>query len=281
MDIRETTKAHYDGHAACVVSLADRARGEAAPLKKFHNAVKRSLLQMFSGGAGSSLLDLATGRGGDLRKWMDIGIVRVKGLDISEAELHEARRRYAALAPRQLQCTFECTSHLGLSEWKDPSSSVMYDAVTCMFALHYFCGSEQSLALLLKTVAANLKVGGHFFGIVPDGKRINEHLLLRGLEASSFFKVTAQWTGAPRAFGSSYSFEIADTVTQGAPSEYLVYENVLCALAETVGLHPVIDVPIDGVCGMSTGLFKHLTPPYFGDARDVSRLYAAFVFKKM
>jgi hypothetical protein len=52
-------------------------------------------------------------------------------------------------------------------------------------------------------------------------------------------------------------------------------------LAKTVGLHPVVDVPIDGICKSSTGLFKQLAPPYSGDARDASRLYAAFVFKKM
>jgi hypothetical protein len=150
-----------------------------------------------------------------------------------------------------------------------------------MFALHYFFGSENSVSLLLSTVAANLKRGGYFFGIVPDGKRINEYLLFCGHDES--FRVTAQWTGPPRAFGSAYSFEIADTVTEGGGLlEFLVYENVLCKMAKTVGLEPVYEVPIDGISQTAPrGLFKHLTPPSFGGAWNASRLYAAFVFKKM
>jgi len=34
-----------------------------------------------------------------------------------------------------------------------------FDAVTCMFALHYFFVSEQALRMLLANVARNLKPG--------------------------------------------------------------------------------------------------------------------------
>ena len=268
MDIRETTRTHYDTKASTVTSLSERARGHAGPLKKFHNFVKRSLIQEYVQ-KGSSLLDIATGRGGDLQKWADVGVTFVKGLDISEAELHEARRRYTALAPPNLECHFEHISSLGIEVWKDDAHT--YDVVTCMFALHYFFGSEQSLRCLLRTVAANLKEGGSFIGIVPDGRRVNEYLM-RG-QSTSFFNVTALWQGPPQPFGSAYAFEITDTVTQGGPLEYLVYENVLWKLAETVGLSPVLRE--------NGSVFTHLDPPYTGDAREASRIYATFAFKKI
>jgi 2-polyprenyl-3-methyl-5-hydroxy-6-metoxy-1,4-benzoquinol methylase len=58
----------------------------AAPLKKFHNKIKRLLIQRFAGSC-STLLDLACGRGGDLYKWIDCDIKYVRGYDIAEDEV--------------------------------------------------------------------------------------------------------------------------------------------------------------------------------------------------
>lgn len=49
-------------------------------------------MSRFAGGAGS-LLDFACGRGGDIWKWIDAGILRVKGIDLSPGEIEEARKR--------------------------------------------------------------------------------------------------------------------------------------------------------------------------------------------
>ena len=52
-----------------------------------------------------------------------------------------------------------------------------FGAVSCMFALHYFFETEASLHNLLRTVAASLKPGGYFFGVMPDGARVCAPLL--------------------------------------------------------------------------------------------------------
>lgn len=57
-----------------------------------------------------------------------------------------------------LEAEFEVSSSLGTSEWKDAGRQ--YDAVTCMFALHYFFASERSLKQMLHNVSINLKPGG-------------------------------------------------------------------------------------------------------------------------
>ena len=53
---------------------------------------RRRYRRRFASGAGS-LLDLACGRGGDIWKWLDAGIARVKGVDLSPGEIEEARKR--------------------------------------------------------------------------------------------------------------------------------------------------------------------------------------------
>lgn len=51
--------------------------------------------------------------------------------------------------------------------------------------------------------------------------------------------------GAPQPFGSTYTFEVPDTVVEGhegaslGSTEYLVFGSTLTKLAQSVGLHPV------------------------------------------
>ena len=45
---------------------------------------------------------------------------------------------------------------LGQKPWAEPR---LYDAVTCMFAIHYFFVSEAALKQFLQNVASNLKDG--------------------------------------------------------------------------------------------------------------------------
>ena len=51
----------------------------------------------FASGA-DSLLDFCCGRGGDIWKWIDAGITRVKGIDLSPGEIQEARARWVLAA---------------------------------------------------------------------------------------------------------------------------------------------------------------------------------------
>lgn len=119
----EYTREHYNKHsnqfATTQEALAARATGPGAPLKKFHNTIKRLLIQRWVGSnvvpvvkaanllahelgtcsiprfawQADRLLDLACGRGGDIWKWIDAGILRVKGIDLSPDEIEEAEKR--------------------------------------------------------------------------------------------------------------------------------------------------------------------------------------------
>lgn len=71
-------------------------QGPAIQLKKFHNDVKRQLINAYAGGA-ARVLDLACGRGGDIHKWVDARISHVVGVDLSPKEIDEAKRRFSEL----------------------------------------------------------------------------------------------------------------------------------------------------------------------------------------
>eukprot|EP00887_Chlorella_sp_A99_P001412 scaffold8.g1412.t1 len=282
MDLRalEYTRQHYDAHSNQYASTQDalraRAQGPGAPLKKFHNEIKRALINRrerahavecvrwenggerrsrFATGA-ESLLDLACGRGGDIWKWMDAGIRTVKGVDLSPGEIAEARKRFEEARAKHgdpgLDYTFEDTPSLGLADW---SSGRAFDIVTCMFAIHYFFVTEAALQQagcggagggFLRNVSANLADGGYFIGTVPDGKRVNECIARTRTFESPMLRVEARWEGHPACFGSPYICAIGDTVTGGERGtegslEYLVYSNALVAVAAQHGLEPVVD----------------------------------------
>ena len=182
LDQVERTKRHYDAHAKTPTgsrkdAMRQRQQGAAIQLKKFHNEVKRELIRTYAGGA-RRLLDLACGRGGDLQKWADAEVREVVAVDLSPKEIEEARRRYRELRGKRVQVDFQQTDDVGVTSpllfGPQHSRSDAFDAVTCMFALHYFFASEAALRHLLTTVAANLRPGGYFFGVCPDGARVQQ-----------------------------------------------------------------------------------------------------------
>ena len=111
----------------------------------------------------------------------------------------------------RVEADFIATTDIGKRVWKDEEP---YDAVTCMFALHYFFGSESAAKATLEFASANLRDGGHFFGALPDGKRVLETLGPDLLFKMKGLKLKAEWAGSPKPFGSAYSCAIADTVTE-------------------------------------------------------------------
>lgn len=292
------TKDHYNRHSNKHVdqksALKARAQGPSVELKRFHNSVKRKLINRFAYGA-ERLLDLACGRGGDLWKWIDSNITYVKGIDLSPAEIDEARTRYKkALEGKKSVgtfCDFMDSSLLGIEEFKD---GTLYDAVTCMFALHYFFVSEKALRQFLHNVSINLKVGGYFFGTVPDGKSINQCVMKSPVYKSPMLTIEARWKGMPATFGSPYICAIGDTVTGGEEGtegslEYLVYQNVLVGVAKEYGLEPVTqyDDPALEDCLKpedATRVLKHFFPSFRSSDPSLSiasSLFCTFVFKKV
>ena len=143
-----------------------------------------------------------------------------------------------------LEAEFQATEELGKSEVR---LQRQFDAVTCMFAIHYFFASERSLDNFFHNVSINLRegkldrpstarsqcdskrasletpagsgTGGYFFGTVPDGRRVGETIHKFGRWPrydSPMLKLKAEWQGEMKSFGCGYSCGIGDTVTEGA-----------------------------------------------------------------
>lgn len=254
-------RAHYDQTISD--SLRKRATGPSAPLKRFHNAIKRRLIQHFATRA-RRYLDVACGRGGDILKWRDAQVRHVRGIDISPNEVREARRRCERAGP--------CATRMEFSVCRDAADVIdpePYDVVACMFALHYFFDTEEHANRFFQMVAINLKPGGFFVGTFPDGRRV--------LEAPTPGPIDLLFDGPPRSFGSAYRCTIPDTVVDGDGSvEYLVFPETLIALAERHGLRPVVEeYDLEGTAPDADfpGIRR-----FVSNDNAVSQLFATFAF---
>lgn len=284
----DSVKALYDKQAETKVSKSKRAKGPSIALKRFHNLIKRQLILRFCR-RGASILDIACGRGGDLSKWVSAGARCVRGIDMSGPGIVEARKRWSILKKKRgrggdMRVTFEQSDSVGMSPI--PGLSGQYDAVTIMFALHYFFGSEAVLRTLLSSVAAALKNGGYFFGTVTDGAAVVQQLDTATTQKTTAMRLERAWTGPAADFGSAFFFKIADTVVDGGRGsrEFLVFSRVLERVAAEYGLEPVRNygrqLPKLFDSKSKDGVLKRFYPKYENEKYcAVSRMYSAFCFK--
>lgn len=167
----------------------------------FHNKIKESLFQS-SVKVGDTLLELAVGRAGDLHKWIKTKPSKVVGIDVSKSNLDSPRQgacvRYINEKKKQpkipdalfiqadmVQPLMQQENHyLKILNKEEPASTpylekfaglTEFDAISCQFAIHYACESEETF----RTFVGNLTTHGKglFFGTCMDGQAVYSLLL--------------------------------------------------------------------------------------------------------
>lgn len=173
------------------------------PFQVFHNrVVKDKLITSVcpaiikkSRNLEGSLLDLASGNGGDTLKWKLGKLKNVVGIEIVETSVETARELYRKIKGVKPNTTFiwgdsgklifpDFDSALNAYNknlmQKTILSKYQFDVVSMQFAIHYLFEDEVILRTFLQNVTDNLKVGGYFVGVSMDGKRVFD--LLKGMK---------------------------------------------------------------------------------------------------
>jgi ribA/ribD-fused uncharacterized protein len=191
----------------------------------FHNKIKAGLFKQ-NLKPGTTLLELAMGRGGDLLKWKEAKPSRVVGMDIAagnlESPVQGACVRYireqamgkADRLPPALFIVGDMTKPLyeqdnryirilaGMEPAPTPylqqfAGLAMFDAISCQMAMHYACVSEETFKVFTKNLVDHGK--GVFFGTCMDGASVYASLVgkkstLFRADGQVFGEITKQYT---------------------------------------------------------------------------------------
>jgi hypothetical protein len=185
-------------------------------LREFHNQYIKEIVLYNSclRGGNKKLVDIACGKGSDIRRWVNNKVSFVLGIDyagdnITNTEdgayaryINFSERNRKIQVPTMVFTIGDSSKRIidgragSTDEERDIMRSVFgkyaaigpipsyvdhnaagelkngADAMSCMFALHYFFENKEKLDGLLRNIREGLKLGGYFFGCCFDGDSI-------------------------------------------------------------------------------------------------------------
>ena len=146
-------------------------------MRKMHNRVKESTLRRFLK-EGDTVVDIGSGRGGDLGKWRKLKLGKVFAIEPNETNAEEFIRRWESdkekfkLLPN---ITLIDTGAEDTQTIKEKLGSLRLNAMVSFFSLTFFGEDEDTYNSLLETIQL-IPPGGYFFGAVMDGERVGKLL---------------------------------------------------------------------------------------------------------
>jgi hypothetical protein len=183
------------------------------PLNDFNGFVKRYLInRALTGYVKPRVMDLATGKFGDLPKYVDAGVHTLVGIEIGYdglnnpedgaatrmIQLSQIKPAIAKLSERTMLIVGNTTKNIangdcvrdnlnkyyldvlyGRAKGNTPKLRKMegvvldgFDCISCMYAIHYMMNNETDLDNFLRNVSENLLEQGYFIGTCLDGMSI-------------------------------------------------------------------------------------------------------------
>ena len=275
--------------------VPEREESALIAMRDFHNWIKRSLIMEYAKGKGrKTVLDLASGKGGDLHKFHAAGVETVVGLDIDQPSINEAKRRYVEAKLKQLKGLKAYYYHLDIAtqsvftELTRQGINTDFGLVNCQFALNFFFRSEDRLDRFFKNVAENLTLGGHFIGTALNGRKVYKLLekLGKGEKIASdqtlspVYKIEKKYENKgdfdklPLTGEKIHVYLAGDTVLSRGQDEWLVNFEKLDKYVEKYGLQRILLKD-----------FGNYLPQYSGkkmsaNEHEFSQLNTAFVYVK-
>jgi len=213
---------------------------------QFHNLGIKKMLYSNSKNKGS-MVELACGEGGDMKRWIDNDYKFILGIDLVKKNIYGPmsgaysrllgeRKKYFRVKKEEREKPIfpnmvfiagdcgkdiksgECSLSIGDKESYDTLKYVLnknktnfnkkypyvsgqgangFDVCTCMFSIHYFFKSEETLNTYLNNVTSLLKKDGTFTCTFMDGKRIEDAIADNGGNIVSGIKYTTADRGIP------------------------------------------------------------------------------------
>lgn len=249
-------------------------------MRQYHNKIKQHLYNTYCNNI-DSLVELCSGKGGDLHKWYHNHIKRVDGYDNHQPSINEAYKRLKQLND---QYSTHLNYNFYLMDLRSPELELKqnfdYDVVSCQFGLHYFYESEKMIKNIIKTVSTLLKTNGVFIGTILDDTLVNSLLTNNKYEHKSDNEISFS---IEKQVVTDFSDKInvylsGDNYLTNASHEYLIKFDYLTQLCQEYDLE-LIDTSTFGK--MDNKKLDVMFQNLFSYEKTVSSLFRYFVFRKV
>ncbi len=231
-------------------------------MRKFHNKIKLKYITDYIT-EKSNLLDLASGKGGDILKWnSNKMITSVDGYDINEESVKEAiRRRNASKIKKRMTFKVLDLSRVPLK------CEEKYKVITSMFAFHYFFKSKQTLETIFKTIDNCSTKGTIIILTLFDGNRVGN------IKSKNFYLNTFKDNDKRRNTGNKLEVFIKESVLDKPEIEYIVDPKFLISIMKKHHFNLVEKKDFEELYNDSFELNA--------EERELSFLNTVYVFKKV
>lgn len=142
-------------------------------MRKFHNNQKLLLLNS-EFGSKDVILDIGSGRGGDINKWITSGIKKVYAVEPNGENSFELNRRLEGFGDRvDVEVLNMGAENTKLIKEIAKSGENPITGIVSFFSMTFFPQSRKMYDSFIKTINL-IPVGGKFVGIVMDGNRTRD-----------------------------------------------------------------------------------------------------------
>jgi hypothetical protein len=148
-------------------------------MRKFHNYIKNYLYKYIAfenkESKTKSIIELCSGRGGDINKWIHNNFSKVLGFDISKVNISECYNRLEKLNDKNLEYKFV---ELDLTnDITDELNSIIkdkYNSIVCNFGIHYMFKNENSIKNFINICENYLEATGLIVLTYIDKNRLKD-----------------------------------------------------------------------------------------------------------
>ena len=239
-----------------------------------------------------SLLDLAVGKGGDMQKWYDNGIMHVVGFDIDENSITEARNRFDQLLmnlkkrgvrvlPVYEYYVMDLSQKSNLEKISNILKQRKFNIVSCQFAIHYFFRNKESLINLMTIVKDYSLKGAYWIGTTVNGDMVMDLLKGKKMIGNNIYSIEKKYNEVVNAYNNTYLVALGEKTdtehyfANKKSEEYLVTIDELKIVCEKMGFLYV------GVIDFEIWYKSFGQNIMSGDEMEYSFMNFSFVFKKM
>jgi hypothetical protein len=243
-------------------------------MRKNHNLIKSKLLHYLPNGV--NLLDIGSGRGGDIHKWKEIK-AHVLAVEPSIEHITDFKQRLLgngySLQSNNIYTSVNGTSVEILNTIGQNTNAITSkfkktkDSSTSIFnALTFFFENKESIEALAKTIDNSVGQNGLFIGMVMDGQKVRDLLGKKDKIVDYGWVIEKKGEFTTEPFGNKIWINLDDTIVVNQ-IEYLIDWNTFKNTMESIGLF----------VQETTLLYNKTLSP---SASKFNSLYRTFVFKR-